>query len=134
MAEIPMPTAEQLFPAGGQLIRSGNALNDFRMKQLQNQYYGPNIESEMANRNALTQGQNITNQYMPEKMKLANAYQNMVNQWYGPNQQANINSLNASTNKTNTMTPLEAQQMSIQNEFGRQREQADIANKNAMVK
>ena len=47
---LPLPTSEQLFPAGGQLIQGGNAINDFRMKQLQNQYYGPNIESEMANR------------------------------------------------------------------------------------
>ncbi len=126
---IPLPRTVADTEAGGGIVSGLNALNDLRKKQLVNQYYAPNQEANINSLNAATQGQNISNQYMPEKMKLANAYNAMVNQFYPQHEQASINSLNSATNKTNTMTPLEAQELKIKNQFGPQREAADIAYK-----
>lgn len=39
-------------------------------QRLKNQYYAPDILSQIANRNALTQGQTITNQYLPDQLRL----------------------------------------------------------------
>lgn len=56
--------------------------------QLYNQYYGPNMESEIGLRGAqvghlgaLTSGQNITNQYLPDKLKAEIAAQNFKSQY-----------------------------------------------------
>jgi hypothetical protein len=106
----------------GQFIRG----NQIQKGTLENQYYAPNIQSEINQRNALTQGQNITNQYLPDKLKAANALAQLTNQYYAPNIQSEINSRNAQTQKLNTMTPLEAQAEAIKNKYLAQSEQARI--------
>jgi len=96
---IPLPNA----PAGSFMegMKQTNELSkqmlENRMKQLQNQYYGSDIESQINNRNALTQGQNITNKYLPEKLQLGNENQKLVNKYYVPNIESEINSRNAQT-------------------------------------
>lgn len=107
-----------------------NALNELEKQRLYNQNYTSDIQSQVGQRNALTQGQNIENQFMPDKLRLANQMSQMQNQMYIPKTQADINNLNALTNKTNTMTQLEAINQKNVNEWYARKAQADIdANK-----
>lgn len=129
---IPLPDPDKL---GDGFWRAYNSImqDDAKTKeaQLKNQYYAPNITSEINQRNALTQGQNIANQYAPEKNRLANAFQALQNQYYGPNIQSEMAERNALTNKYNTMTPLEAQKQSMENQYYPEKIKADIAAQNA---
>jgi hypothetical protein len=120
-------------PAGGFGLEAQRLQNALLKQRLENQYYGPSMESDINNKNAMTKGQNIQNEYMPEKMKLANQYQGLQNQFYAPNMQSEINNRNALTNKYNTMTPLEAQELKIKNQFAPQREQSNIEAQKAMA-
>ena len=122
---LPKPVAP-----GGRLLASLQAQNEEAKNALYNQYYGPNIESQINNKNAITQGQTIENQYMPEKLRLANQAAQQTNQFYPAVTQANINSLNAGTNKTNTMTPLEAAKQQLENDWYARNQQANINYKN----
>lgn len=133
---LPLPDAVKL---GGDIVGSMRSTNELKqlnlentMKKLQNQYYAPNIESEINYRNALMQGQNIQNQYMPDKLRLANAFQQLQNQYYGPNIQSEIQNRNALTQKYNTMVPLEAQELSLKNQLYPQLTQAQIGAQNAL--
>jgi hypothetical protein len=132
--ERAVPSFSEINPPGGYLMSSSNALSkqalDNLHQQLENQYYAPNIQSEIGYRNALTQGQNIENQYSPDRLRLANAISEIKRQYEAQNQQATINSLNATTNKINTMTPLEAKELTIKNKLLPQTLQADINYKN----
>lgn len=74
--------------------------------------------------------QEIENQYMPDKMRLANENSMLQNQYYGPNMESQIGERNALTNKYNTMTPLEAEKLRIENNFRPQTIQSDINYKN----
>lgn len=83
----PKATAEESNPSAAAFRRALESYQQFAYKhpsmeeaikqaRLANQYYGPNIESQMALRGAqaghlgaLTQGQNITNQSLPEKLR-----------------------------------------------------------------
>lgn len=49
---------------------------------LVNQFYAPNMNSEIAGRNANTAQTNIQNRFLPEQYGLANAHQAQVNQLY----------------------------------------------------
>lgn len=60
-------------------------------QRLKNQYYAPDILSQIANRNALTQGQTITNQYLPDQLRLANALAGLNVQYYVPKLQSEMN-------------------------------------------
>lgn len=80
--------------------------------------------------NAILRQQEIENQFMPEKMRLANQNQMLANKWYEPNVQSEIGSRNALTNKTNTMTPLEAAKQKLENEWYARDQQANINYKN----
>lgn len=80
--------------------------------------------------NALIRNQEIQNQYLPEKLRLANENQMNVNKWYGPNIQSEIGNRNALTQKYNTMTPLEAAHQQLENEWYARKAQADINYKN----
>src|SRR5262245_5728894 len=131
---IPLPDA----PAGSVMqgmlqaneLKKSNLEN--RMLDLQNQYYAPNIQSEIANRNALTQGQVITNQYLPDKLRLANAFQQLQNQYYGPDIQSQIANRYAQTNNLNTMTPLNAQELQLKNQYYPALTQAQIGAQQAL--
>ena len=96
-------------PIGGYTNASMNAVSqaalENRKRELENQYYGPNIESEMGYRNALAQGQNIENQYMPEKLKLANAYQNLINSFYPEKTRAEIGLNTATADEKRALIP-----------------------------
>lgn len=83
--------------SGGAVAAAMQALNALDLNRQKAKYYGPDIESQINNRNALTQGQNIQNQYMPDKLRLANALAELHNQYYGPNMQSTIANRNALT-------------------------------------
>lgn len=136
---LPLPKVVADVGPGGPLVTSmmgTNALKqsalENKMKELENKYYAPNIESEIGYRNALMQGKNIENQYLPQKLQLANAMQEMQNKYYAPNIQSEISERNALTNKYNMMTPLEAQELKLKNQFYPQVTQAQIGAQNAL--
>lgn len=116
--------------AGGPLVTGSKGVNALIKGNLENQYYAPDMESQINNRNALTQGQNIENKYMPDKLRLGNAFAELQNRYYGPNIESEIGSRNALTRKTNTMLPLEKQELELKNKFYPQLTQADINYKN----
>lgn len=116
---------------GGPLVDAMNAQNSLALNMLKKKYYGPDMQSQINNRNSLTEGQNISNQYMPDKMRLANTMAELQNQFYAPNIQSEINSRNALTKKTNTMTPLEARELELKNQWYPKTEQANINWKNS---
>jgi hypothetical protein len=80
--------------------------------------------------NALLRNQEIENQYLPEKLRLANENQMNVNKWYEPNIRSEIGNRNALTQKYNTMTPLEAAHQQLENEWYAKKAQSDINYKN----
>ncbi len=110
-------------PEGGYANALHKAALENRKKQLENQYYGPNIQSEIENRNALTNKTNVMTPLEANEL-------NLKNQYYAPNIQSEIANRNALTSKYNTMTPLEAQELRVKNQFAPQREQADINYRN----
>lgn len=119
-------------PPGGfyEGAKSANALS---RQMMENQTYMPDMQSQIGYRNALMQGQNIQNQYMPDKLKLANAYQQLQNQFYSPNIQSEIANRNALTNQYNTMTPLKAQQLALENQFYPELTRSQINSQKAMA-
>ncbi len=128
LSGIPLPNA----PAGNfqEGFKNANELSrqllENRMKNLQNQYYGPNIESEMALRGAQT---NELNTMTPLKA----AELGLKNQFYPSDIKSQMAFRGAQTNKLNTMTPLEAAELRTRNEFLPQTLQSDITYKNAMA-
>lgn len=70
-----------------------NAQQANEYQKLINQYYGPEHQ-------AAIDYQTITNQYLPDKLRLGNDYQGLVNKWYAPNIQSEINAKNAETQFT----------------------------------
>ncbi len=130
---IPLPQVVADVGPGGPLVTSMSGINALRKQMLENKYYGPNMQSTIENRNALTQGQNIENQYMPEKLRLANAMAGLQNQYYAPNIQSEINSRNALTNKTNTMLPLEAENQRNVNKYYGPKMESDMASAKALA-
>ncbi len=130
---LPLPKVVADTEPGGNALAALRHMYAAQKEQQEAQYYAPNIQSEINNRNALTQGQTIENQYMPEKLQLANAYQTLQNKMYVPNMQSEINSRNALTNKTNTMTPLEAKELELKNQYFPQTTQAEIEQKKAQA-
>jgi len=118
--------------AAGGIVDAMNEINMLKRRQLENRFYAPNIESEINQRNALTKGQNITNEYLPDKLRLANAFSQMQNQFYPEVTRSEIAGRNALTNKYNTMTPLEAAELRIKNEFLPQTLKSEIDARNAL--
>jgi len=98
----PIPSIEYQNGYDQFLSRQKNQ-NSLKEQELRNKYYGPNIESEMANRNALTQGYNINNQYAPERLGLANKQAQQNLEWNPRNWQAQNNLRGAQTNEINTL-------------------------------
>lgn len=130
---MPLPLPKVLYDVGpgGGIVTSMGGGNALAHNMLKKKYYAPEMESQINNRNAITEGQNIANQYAPDRLQLANAFAQMRNQFYVPNIQSEINSRNALTNKTTTMTPLEAEQLRLKNEWYPKSEQASINWKNS---
>lgn len=125
---LPLPQVVSNVGPGGPIVSSMEGINALRKMMLENQYYAPNIQSEINQRNALTNQYNtmtplkakemqISNQYLPDRMRLANELANLTNQYYGPNIQSEMAQRNALTNKYNTMTPLEAKELQLKNQF-----------------
>lgn len=88
---IPVPKIVPDVGPGGPVFDVYNALTkaalDKRKRELENQYYGPEKESEIGQRQAVTEGQNILNQYAPNKYRLANEaaeQQNIFNKKMNP--------------------------------------------------
>lgn len=121
---LPLPrVVPDVGPGGGLVTAMGgiNALKkkmlETKMQELRNQYYAPDIQSQINNRNSLTKGQDIQNEYMPDKLKLSNELAQLKNKNYEPNIQSEINNRNALTNRYNTMTPLQAEELGIKNKY-----------------
>ena len=127
---LPLPKVVSDVGPGGGIVTAMRGMNALTADNLKNQYYGPNMQSQIDSRNALTQGQNIENQYMPDKLRLANAMAQLQNQYYAPTQQADIDYKNALTSKV----PFETNELKIKNQFLPQMQQADIAEKEAQAK
>lgn len=128
---LPLPRVVADVGPGGPLVTAMGGMNALAHNMLKRKYYAPDMESQINNRNALTEGQKIANQYMPDKLRLANTFAGLQNQYYAPNIQSEINSRNALTDKTNTMTPLQAKELELQNEWYPKTQQATINWKNS---
>ncbi len=116
--------------AGGGLVTAMKGQNALREMQLKNQYYGPNIESEINNRNALTQGQNIHNKYLPDEYRLANQTNQQKLDWNPKNWQSENAFRNSQTTKNNTMLPYDVQnQKNINDWYARKAQSSIDANK-----
>jgi len=118
---LPLPRVIPDVGPGGGLVTAMRGINALREDILKNKYYGPNIQSEIDNRNASTQGININNEYLPEKLRLANALANLHNKYYGPNIQSEIDNRNASTqgiNINNEYLPEKLKQLNQIRQFG----------------
>lgn len=83
------------------LANQGTGLANIHSGQV-NQTYIPNILSEIARRNASTQGQGIANLYDPERLRLANEHQAQVNKQYPALTQAEIENYKATANFKNS--------------------------------
>ncbi len=111
-------------------LSTEKAKNALSKQELENKYYAPNIQSEIDNRNALTKGQNIHNQYLPDEYRIANELNQQKFDWNPRNWASENASRNALTNKTNQMLPGELEEQRIKNRYLPQSEQAEIAYKN----
>lgn len=128
---LPLPRVIPDVGPGGPLVTSLEGINSLAQHMLQRKYYAPDIESQINNRNALTAGQNIQNQYAPDKLRLANTLAALHNQYYGANAQSEIDNRNALTNKYNTLTPLEAKELELKNQYYPQITESNINAKKA---
>lgn len=129
---IPLPRVVADVGPGGGLVTAMGGINALAHNMLKTKYYAPDIQSQINNRNALTEGQKIQNQYMPDKLRLANALAELHNQYYGPNIESEINNRNSLTNKNNTLTPLEATQLELKNKYYPQVTESNIASQKAL--
>ena len=94
---IPLPRQFTQDPEGG----LAHVFNSLLKGALENKYYGPTKKSEIGYRNSMTQGQNIENKYMPEKLQLANKLSQQKFEWNPRNWQSENAFRNANTNETN---------------------------------
>ncbi len=129
---LPLPRVIPDVGPGGGLVTAMGGMNALAHNMLKRKYYAPDIQSQINNRNALTEGQNIQNQYMPDKLSLANAMAQLQNQYYAPNMESAINNRNAMTNRNTIMTPLEAERLKMQNQYYPQVTEANIAGQRAL--
>lgn len=130
---LPLPP---IYPGGDFLasMAASNAVKQSSLEneaaRLKNQYYAPNIQSEINQRNTLTKGYDIANQYAPERLRLANALSGQQLEWNPRNWQSENAFRNANTNKTNQMLPYEIENQKNINEWYARKAQSSIdANK-----
>ncbi len=141
---LPLPSVIANVGPGGSIVSSMAGINALRKSMLENQYYGPNIQSEIAQRNALANKLNtmtpleaeqmrINNQYLPEHLRAANVFSNLQNQYYAPNILSEIAQRQALASHYNTMTPLQARELQLKNQYYAPEMQSQIANRNALT-
>lgn len=118
---------------GGGIINSMAAGNALAHNMLKRKFYPQDIQSQINERNALTEGYKIANQYAPDRLQLANAFSQLRNQYYGPNIESEISNRDALTNRNTIMTPLEAERMKLQNQYYPQVTEANIAGQKALA-
>jgi hypothetical protein len=127
-----LPLPKPVGPGGG-ILASLQAQNAVSKSMLENMYYGPNIQSEINNRNSLTEGQNIHNKYLPEEYRLANQLNQQKFDW-NPKIFASENAVrNANANETNQMLPLKKQNQQNINDFYARSQEAKINSENAIA-
>lgn len=97
-------------------LSTSKDINELRRQNLENQYYGPNVESQMANRNALTKGYNINNQYAPDRLRLANEQAQQNVDWNPRKWQSEIQNRNALTQGYNIDNRYAPDRMRLANE------------------
>lgn len=108
---------------GGGIVTAGRGINALRasdlenkMNELKNQYYAPNIESEIAQRQALTKGYNIANEYAPERLRLANELSKQNLEWNPRKWQSEIENRNALTQGYNINNVFSPERLKLANE------------------
>jgi len=99
---IPMPEYQNFYD---QILSRRKSQNELSRQELENKYYSPNIESEMANRNALTRGYDIANKYSPDRLRLANEHATLENQYYVPNIKSEMDLRNATAQEKRAEIP-----------------------------
>ncbi len=106
---MPSPWVNQFsnMPGGG-INAAMSANNALAHNMLKTKYYGPDIQSQIENRNALTEKTKTMTPLEAAELQLKN-------QFYAPNIQSEINNRNALTDKYNKMTPLEARELDLKN-------------------
>lgn len=136
---LPLPRVIPDTEPGGGLVTAIGGMNSLAHNMLKRKYYEPDIKSQIANRNALTEGYKISNQYMPDKLRLANELAMLANQFYAPNIQSEINSRNAMTEGRrieNQYAPdklrLANEQAELENKWYQPKTEADIKSKEAL--
>ncbi len=132
-----LPTINELtrdIQGGGQVANVFNTLTNQalnqRKQQLQNQYYGPNIESEMANRNALTEGYNIANKFAPDRLSVANEASRMLNEYNQQMNPLNIQRQQQMNQLNQSLNPYKIEEERIKAANADELAKADIAYKN----
>jgi hypothetical protein len=103
---LPLPKVVPDVGPGGPLVTAMGGMNALQKKILENQYYGPNIESEMAQRNALT------NRYNTLTPLEAQHYQ-LQNQYYAPNIESEMAYRNAQRGAIPSEVALRQSQMGL---------------------
>ena len=63
MMALPLPRVVPDVGPGGPLITAMGGMNALQKQMLENQYYAPNIQSEIKQRNALTKSNNNNKHY-----------------------------------------------------------------------
>lgn len=110
---IPLPKVVYDVEKGGPIITGMQGANALTKSNLENQYYAPNILSEINKRVAETKGINITNQYLPEKLRLANALSGQELEW-NPKNWASQNRLrDEQANEIHTLLQAKLDEMKI---------------------
>jgi len=137
ISDIPLPKIVPDVGPGGPIADVYNALNNqalFQRKQaLENQFYAPKAQADIASANALNQQRMIQNQYLPDQLRLANQMSQQQNQFYAPNIQSEIEQRKASIQRSQQMTPLEVEKLRLQNQFYPQLTEAQIQAQKAMA-
>lgn len=99
-----------------QLLSRRKSQNALTKQELENQYYAPNIQSEIANRNALTQGYNINNKYAPDRLRLANEQAQQNIEWNPAKWKSEISNRNALTQGYNIENKYAPDKLRLMNE------------------
>ncbi len=111
--DIPLRKPQNIFET---MTGSEKVMNELAKQRLENQYYAPNIQSEIANRNALTKGYDIANQYAPERLRLANEQSQQNLDWNPRKWQSEIANKNALTQGYNIDNRFSPERMRLANE------------------
>lgn len=126
---IPIPEVKEggdLYNAFMLSIKEAANRAALQKQQLENQYYAPNIQSEMGYRNALTNESKTMLPLKATELSQKNAFYPRVTQ-------SEIENRNALTNQYRTMLPLDAKQKQLENEWYAKKAQATINAQNTLA-